>query len=117
MIKRNGSFKTEIRERMREGAGSAKIEHLWLPKEELGASSMRLCAKVVLEPGCGIGDHPHDKEEEVYFILKGEAEFEESGVKTILKPGDTTLTGNGASHSIKCHGNKTLEFMAIVTSF
>ncbi len=117
MIRRNGSFKSEIREKMRGGAGSAKIEHLWLPKEELGAKSTRLFAKVTLEPGCGIGTHPHDQEEEIYVILSGEAEVEDNGKVEILKPGDTILTGGGATHSIKCHGGKTLEFMAVINSF
>ena len=117
MIKRNGSFQAEVRERMRGGDGSAKIEHIWKPKEELGAASTRLFAKVTLEPGCGIGTHPHDKEEEVYVILKGEAEVEDGDKKAILKPGDSILTGNGATHSIKCHGSETLEFLAVINTF
>ncbi len=117
MIKRSGSFQSEVREHMRGGDGSAKIEHLWKAKEELGASATRLFAKVTLEPGCGIGDHVHDKEEEIYVILKGEAEVDDNGVKSVLKPGDTILTGNGASHSIKCHGSSPLEFMAVINTF
>jgi len=117
MIRRNGEFESEVRERMRGGDGKAKIEHLWKSKAELGAPSTRLFAKVTLEPGCGIGTHPHDKEEEVYVILKGEAEVEDNGVNAILKPGDTILTGNGASHSIKCHGSSPLEFMAVINTF
>ena len=117
MIRRDGSFQSEVREHMRGGDGSARIEHLWKAKDELGASSTRLFAKVVLEPGSGIGPHVHDKEEEVYVILKGEAEVDDNGVKAILKPGDTILTGNGATHSIKCHGSSTLEFMAVINTF
>lgn len=117
MIKRDGSFQSEVRENMRGGGGSAKISHLWKAKDELGASSTRLFAKIVLEPGSGIGPHVHDREEEVYFILKGEAEVDDNGVTSILKPGDTMLTGNGASHSIKCHGSSPLEFMAVINTF
>jgi mannose-6-phosphate isomerase-like protein (cupin superfamily) len=117
MIRRNGSFQSEIRERMRGGEGSAKIEHIWKAKEDLGAQATRLFAKVTLEPGCGIGTHPHDKEEEIYVILSGEAEVEDNGVKSILKPGDSILTGNGATHSIKCHGDKKLEFLAVINTF
>ncbi len=117
MIRRKGEFESEVREKMRGGDGKATIEHLWKAKSELNAPSTRLFAKVVLEPGSGIGTHPHDKEEEIYVILKGEAEVDDNGVKAILKPGDTILTGNGASHSIKCHGSETLEFMAVINTF
>ena len=117
MIKRKGSYPTEVREAMRGGNGSAKIEHLWKAKDELNASATRLFAKITLEPGAGIGSHPHDKEEEVFVILKGEAEVDDNGEKSILKTGDTILTGNGGNHSIKCHGSKTLEFLAVINSF
>ena len=32
----------------------------------------RLFAHVTVDPGCSIGDHPHDHETEFYYIIKGE---------------------------------------------
>ena len=31
----------------------------------------RLFAHVTVDPGCSIGDHPHDHETEFYYIIKG----------------------------------------------
>ena len=114
MIKRASECKVELREKMRGGEGTVRIEHFWVPEKEIGAKN-RLMAKLVLEPGAGIGFHTHDNEEEV--ILKGQAETDDNGTKQILNPGDSSLTGNGAGHSIRNIGTETLEVMAIISCY
>jgi mannose-6-phosphate isomerase-like protein (cupin superfamily) len=116
MIRKKGSYAVEIKEKMRGGDGSVRIEKFWEPEKELKAKN-RLFAKLVLEPGSGIGFHNHDKEEEVFVILKGKAEVDDNGVKTALGEGDTILTGNGAGHSIKCVGDTTLEVLAVISCY
>ena len=116
MIKHNGEYKCDIRENMRGGNGSVKIEQLWNPGEELKANN-RLFAKLSLEPGSGIGFHNHDNEEEVFVIIKGTAEADDNGKIEILKAGDTILTANGAGHSIKNIGDETLEILAVISCY
>ena len=41
----------------------------------------RLFAHVTVDPGCSIGDHPHDHETEFYYIIKGEGVFNDDGTE------------------------------------
>ena len=116
MIRRKNEYTVDIREEMRGGDGKVKIEHLWDEKNELKAPT-RLMAKITLEPGCGIGFHNHDNEEEIFYIIKGTAEADDNGETVILNAGDTILTGNGAGHSIKCAGDEAVEMTAVIVSY
>jgi mannose-6-phosphate isomerase-like protein (cupin superfamily) len=58
--------------------------------------------------------HPHNADEEIYYILKGNALFHDDGIDKELKPGDVTITGGGATHSIEAVGSEPLELIAIV---
>ena len=116
MIRHNGEYRLEERFEMRGGKGTVKIEHLWEPKTQILAPN-RLMARITLEPGCSVGFHPHDGEEELYYILSGQALVNDDGVETILNVGDCTLTGNGAGLAIACSGNEPLVIMAIVSSY
>jgi mannose-6-phosphate isomerase-like protein (cupin superfamily) len=116
MIKRKDDFSIEIKENMRGGEGSVKIEKFWEPGTDLKANN-RLFAKLTIEPGSGIGFHNHDNEEEVFLILKGKAEADDNGETVTLNEGDTILTGDGAGHSIKNIGDDTLEVMAVISCY
>ncbi len=115
MIRRKNQYKVDIREEMRGGDGKVKIEHLWDEENEL-KSKTRLMAKITLEPGCGIGFHSHDGEEEIFYIIKGTVQADDNGETVILNAGDTILTGNGAGHSIKCICDKAVEMTAVIVS-
>ena len=112
MIKRVDSYKAQINENMRGGDGSVKIEHLLTP-EELNNKG-RLFAKISLEPGSSIGFHVHEGEMESFFIIKGEAQYDDNGETVTLKPGDTTYTPAGAGHAVKSTGSETLEMLALI---
>jgi quercetin dioxygenase-like cupin family protein len=116
MIKRNGTYQVDIRKEMRGGNGEIKIEHLWDCATELKANN-RLFARLTLQPGCGIGFHNHDNEEEVFYITQGVAEADDNGTTITLNPGDTILTGDGAGHSIKCVSDEPLEIIAVISCY
>ena len=99
MIRRNGEYRLEERVAMRGGSGTDRIEHLLEPAADL-ASAIRLYARLTLEPGVSIGIHAHTGEEEIFHILSGRGEFNDNGRTVPLAPGDTTVTGGGASHAI-----------------
>lgn len=113
MIRRDGTFATEVREKMRGGAGSVKIETLWSPATEL-KSKTRLCARMTLQPGSSIGYHDHVDEEEVYVILSGTGVVVEDGQRYPVAAGDTILTGNGAGHAIEAAGSEPLVILATI---
>lgn len=58
----------------------------------------RLFAHVTIDPGCSIGDHPHDHETEFYYIIKGEGVFNDNGTEIVVRPGDICATGYGEVH-------------------
>jgi mannose-6-phosphate isomerase-like protein (cupin superfamily) len=102
----------EVRERMRGGAGSVEILHVFRA-EELGGAA-RLFARLRLPPGSSIGHHVHDAEEEVFYILAGRGVVTENGVATGVGPGDAVLTGGGAGHALENSGSEPLELMAVI---
>ncbi len=116
MIRRSGEYKFDIKENMRGGDGSVRIEHYWQPGAEMKANN-RLFAKLILQPGSSIGFHKHDDEEEVFVILSGTAETDDNGNQAILNAGDTILTGDGNGHSIKCISKEPLEVLAVISCY
>lgn len=115
MIKRSNEMAVDIKVNMRGGEGQAVIKHLY-SKDELKGNS-RLCARITLEPGHSIGEHAHNSEEEIYYILKGEATVIDNGEPVIVGPGDAVMTRDGASHAIVNSGSETCEFMAIINLY
>lgn len=116
MIRKFGSFDVERREQMRGGPGTVTLEHLF-HKDEFGGEHVRLCARLVIPPGSGIGPHEHDGEDEFFLILRGRAIVQDNETTAELGPGDTLLTGRGGSHSITCKGNETLEVLAFIVTY
>lgn len=115
MIKRVNEMEMEIKQNMRGGKGSIELTHIYKQEELTGKA--RLCAKVVINPGCSIGLHDHVNEEEIYIILKGKGVVTDNGVSSEVGPGDSILTGGGASHSIENFGDEPLELLAVILLF
>ncbi|MDR0932078.1 MAG: cupin domain-containing protein [Victivallales bacterium] len=116
MIRKNGEYKVEIREAMRGGDGSVKIEEFWAPEVEM-RSKNRMFSRLTLNPGCSIGFHTHDNEDEIFVVIRGRAEADDNGKTVSLEPGDTILTGNGDGHAIRCVGNEPLELVAVISRY
>ena len=114
MIKRIKDMQSELKENMRGGKGTIEIQSIFTPEEFKGNS--RLIAKIKVNPGCSIGMHEHDDEEEIYYVIRGEATLTDSTLdkEVILKPGDASLTLGGQSHAIRNDGQEVLEFIAII---
>jgi len=65
---------------MGDGPGFRKV------RKELGVTAFGVNA-VVLPPGYASGRHMHERQEELYFVHKGEIEFTLNGDKLVLGPG------------------------------
>jgi mannose-6-phosphate isomerase-like protein (cupin superfamily) len=115
MIRKASDLRTEVRDKMRGGPGSVTIHHFF-DKKEFTAST-RLCAKLVLPPGAGIGQHQHDGEDEVYIVLRGSGILDDGKIKTRVSVGDAILTGNGGSHAVTNDGAENLEMIAIIICY
>jgi mannose-6-phosphate isomerase-like protein (cupin superfamily) len=114
MVLQHGEMKTETKEKMREGQGTVHFTHLVDCEKE---KNIRMLAELTLPPGASIGYHRHDSETEYYVILSGTGEVDDNGTPRQVKAGDSIITGNGASHSIKNTGTVPLVFHAIIVTY
>jgi len=113
MIKRAGEYNIDRNENMRDGTGIIELNHL-LSKDELEGAG-RLFSEIHIEPGDSIGYHIHENEQEIFYILKGEALYNDNGTEIVIKPGDTAICKDGDHHSVKSIGEETLVFIALIT--
>jgi mannose-6-phosphate isomerase-like protein (cupin superfamily) len=114
MVINRGEMKVEEKERMRDGEGVTRLTYLLDGNTQKNA---RMFAEVTLKPGCSIGYHRHDSETEYYFILSGTGTVNDDGKEVQVKQGDSVITGNGASHSIKNTGPAPLVFHAVIVTY
>lgn len=112
MIQRAGNMDLEVREQMKGGKGAVEVTHLLRQIQLKG--KCRFFGSMLIKPGCSIGLHRHENEEEIYYIIKGEGTAEDNGIKQPVKAGDVILTGNGASHSIENTGSIDLEVLGVI---
>ena len=116
MFKQHAAFTSEVRTAMRGGDGSVAIEHIWTPGTEMG-SPARMYSRLILEPGCSIGWHVHENEEEIFYILAGEARIDDNGTEVIASAGDSVITRSGEGHSVANVGTDTLEILACIVLY
>lgn len=98
MIRRKEECSTEIREHMRGGDGQVFIRNLFEKSELLGRS--RMLGVLTLEPGCGVGKHDHQNEQEYFCVLKGDPIYYDDDEEIQLHEGDVTICEDGHSHAI-----------------
>ena len=112
MIKRKADLRTVFNEHMKGGDGIVKIIN-YAEKEEINGKC-RLMAKIVLEPGCSIGEHTHEDEEEIFYIIKGTASYFDNGEWKELGEGDSAICLGSQTHSIANRTQSTVEVIATV---
>ena len=94
------------------GKGGLKLDLVL--DEELG-DKCGLYAKVTIPAGSTLGYHEHHGEGESYFILSGEAVYDDNGTKRRISAGDTTWTPSGSGHGVdNSAGSEDLVFMALI---
>lgn len=67
-----------------------------------------------LVPGASIGEHTHDTNCEILFVLSGEGTIMDDGIKTPIHSGQCTYCPKGHSHSLINTGTEDLIFYAAV---
>lgn len=115
MIKRKEDMNTVVNENMRGGDGSVKITHV-LSRDEYKGNS-RLIGVITLEPGCSIGAHVHENEEEVFYIMEGTATYLDNGETVTLNAGDSCVCLGGEKHSIANRTDSTLKIFAVILTY
>lgn len=115
MVRKSKDMEIEKRENMRGGKGTIKIIHFF--KKEEFKTKVRLCAKLIIPPGCSIGLHQHLEEEEVFLVVKGKGILSDGRENSIIEEGDAILTKNGESHSVENTEKENLEIIAFITQY
>lgn len=115
MIKRKEDMTPQIKVNMRGGDGQAVVTPV-LEKDEYNGKS-RLVATIVLEPGCSIGPHIHENEEEIFYIIDGVATYYDNGETVTLNPGDSCVCLGGQTHSIANRTDATLRVFAVILTY
>ena len=115
MHRKEQDYTLELRENMKGGEGTVKFEHIWKKNsnEEMH-SSCRMFSRITLEPGTSVGRHSHSGEEEIFYILSGQAKAWDNGQWVILSPGDSTICRSGEEHSMECYGNSPCTYLAVI---
>ena len=111
MIINHSAHTSEVRHEMRGGSGDVLMQHL-IP----GAlpAHCRIYSFIILEPGCSIGYHVHEKETEIFTILEGVADATDGAETVKMHPGDSLITGPGCGHAMANNGDTTLRFSAVI---
>ena len=97
------------------GKGRMTIEHVLGPAEMKDKCAMY--ARVTLPPGAVLGYHEHHGNGESYFILSGEAVYDDNGTKRTIRAGDSTWTPDGSGHAVdNSRGKEDFVFMALIVN-
>ena len=113
MVRRAKECSVKVNENMRGGEGSVKLTSLISGPEEL-LNKGRLFSVITLEPGCGIGYHIHEKESELFYIVKGSADYNDGGEEIRVNAGDVTIVEPGSGHGITNRTNETCQLVALI---
>lgn len=112
MIRKAADFRLEKRI-IGGGVGELELRHKLTQEEAFG--KCRLCAELYIEPGQSIGEHPHEIEAEIYYMLSGElVSISEDKTEEPFRAGDIMITGGGAKHSVRNDSKETAVMLAIV---
>lgn len=112
MVRKAEECRKESREKMREGNGTVHMTH-FANAEELNNKG-RLFANITLNPGCSIGYHVHEKDAELFYLMKGNALYNDGGVEVEVKAGDVMICPTGTGHSIANNGDEVVELCAVI---
>ena len=116
MIKRADNMTANVKVKMRGGDGQAVVTEI-LDKGEYKGSA-RLIGTILLEPGCSIGAHVHENEEEVFYIIEGTATYDDNGKDELLHKGDSCVCLGGQKHSIANRTeNENLTVFAVILTY
>ena len=113
MIRRKEECRTEYREKMRGGNGTAVVTSLIAGPEELNGKG-RLFSCIQLNPGCSIGYHIHEKDAELFYFLNGTGVYSDNGTDVEVRAGDVAICETGHGHGITNTGKDVLEFVAVI---
>ena len=113
MIRRADDRKIEKVEHKFDADGYITVRNLINAPEELNGRG-RVFSHITVAPHSGIGYHVHKGDTEIYYVLSGKAEYNDSGSITVIKAGDVTFTPDGYGHGVENKGDEPLDIIALI---
>jgi mannose-6-phosphate isomerase-like protein (cupin superfamily) len=113
MVIRKDEMATAVNVNMRGGEGTVRVTKI-VDKPQYDGNA-RLIATIHLEPGASIGAHIHENEEEIFYVISGEALYNDNGTDVVMYPGDSCICNNNTGHALKNNrSDSELVVMAII---
>ena len=112
MIKMAGEQQVRVRENVRGGEGTLVFHDFLLAEESFGVG--KLFSRTVIPAGASIGEHRHEGEFEVYYVLSGVVEALDNGSWIALHAGDTHVCASGESHALRNFGSTEAEVLMLI---
>ncbi len=112
MIIKKGERPTQVRQAMRGGGGSVFFRDL-VPAEAMPCKT-RLLSELTLKKGDSVGQHGHEGEAEIFYILSGTATVLDGGVEKLLNAGDVAITDGNAPHALANNHDTDLVVLAMI---
>jgi len=97
------------------GTGTPRLRELFQKGDYRGQA--RIMGVFTLEPGSSVGEHTHQNDEELVYILKGSCDYSDNGEPCTLQAGDAALTRGGESHALCNNGTEDLEYLVVVLTY
>ena len=113
MIRKAQECKVEYKEHMRDGDGTVQLTSFIAGPDDLNGKG-RLFSRITLNPGCSIGYHVHEGEAELFYIMKGTAEYNDGGELKTVTAGDVTICPPGTGHGIANRSDEVTEVVAVI---
>ncbi|MBE6595778.1 MAG: cupin domain-containing protein [Ruminococcaceae bacterium] len=112
MIIKASNCKADARKNMKGGDGTVYVTEFVTPKElnEKG----RLFGNIHLAPGASIGYHVHEGESELFYVVRGEAVYNDNGTEYPISAGDTAIVTAGNGHAVANRGTDPVDLVALI---
>lgn len=112
MIFRKSSIQPVVVENVHDGSG--KLTCLDMLKGHVNdGHGFRFVHDNILEPGATVGEHLHQGDEEIYFVLEGNGIMIEDGVEFEIHAGDLSLVQSGHTHGLRNNSDTSMRLLVI----
>ncbi len=102
------------RENLAGGSGGAWCVQPVTAEKSVEGSRFQMIGQITLDPGACVGEHCHERNEEVYWVLEGTGEYFDNGVWRSVGPGDLMITYQGERHALRNTGQVPLVFLGLI---
>lgn len=98
---------------IRGGIGEVVMQQLLNGADEMYGKG-RMFNHMTLLPGNTIGEHTHEGDNEIFYILSGSAIYNDNGTEVRVGAGDTLICNDGESHAMVNDGDEPVQFIALI---